>query len=332
MKKTAILGGGVLGSAISNIVGQNNCKVAVYSNDVESLREINEKHTNTKYTKYPINENVVAFDDLAKAVDGADYIFIILPSKVIGVVLEELKKINVNFTQKFVIFSKGIDDGSGKFFSELMLDFFPKSEVAVLSGPNFAEEILEKKMTVTTVATKNIMFFNELEKVLNCDYFRIKYFDDLKAVQLSGLVKNVLAILCGISEGLNLGKNTFAAIMLRGIEEISDLCLRYGYNDRVINTPAGIGDIILTCGSQKSRNMCFGFRIGSGEKVSEIIKSLNSTVEGLVNAKNLEKISGDVGLNSIASAVIDIAQNDYSGEELITVITNKIFKQNETKY
>jgi glycerol-3-phosphate dehydrogenase (NAD(P)+) len=326
MKKIAILGGGVLGSAISNIVSFNGHDVVMYSNDLDSVEEINKKHTNTKYTDCPINNNVIASNNLTETLKNVDYIFIILPSKAVVGVLRELKEVNIEFTRKFVIFSKGIDGDSGKFFSDLISDFFPKSDIAVLSGPNFAEEIIKKQPTITTVATKNIIYYNELENILNCHYFKIKYFDDLKAVQLSGLVKNVLAILCGIADGLELGRNTFAAIILTGIEEIKNLCLRYSCSDDVIDTPAGIGDIVLTCGSKKSRNMSFGFRIGSGEKMTDILNSLDYVVEGLSNAKNLSKLSNGFGIDSIADVLIDIVQNNYSKQELTDIIIKKIFK------
>jgi glycerol-3-phosphate dehydrogenase (NAD(P)+) len=329
MKKVAILGSGVLGSAMAIIASANGCEVVMYSNDIDSIEEINKKHTNSRYVNCLLNENITASSDLAGSVDGAEYIFVILPSKVVSSVLAELKGVNAEFAKKFVIFSKGIDETSGKFFSDVVYDFFPKSNVAVLSGPNFAEEIVEKRMTITTVATRNIMFFDELERILNCDYFEIEYFDDLKAVQLSGLVKNVLAILCGVAEGLNLGKNTFAAIMLRGIKEINSLCLRFNYNERVISAPAGIGDVVLTCSSRKSRNMSLGFRIGSGEKISDILSSSSTVVEGLNNAKKLSDISREVGVSSIADIVLDITQNNYSKRELTSVVMNKIFRQNE---
>ncbi|MDR0571223.1 MAG: NAD(P)-binding domain-containing protein [Rickettsiales bacterium] len=325
MKRIAILGGGVLGSAISNLVSSNGGHVAIFSNDIESIEEINEKHTNSKYTNCPLNKDVIASNNLSDTVDMADYVFIILPSRVVSSVLIELSHMSVKFNKKFVIFSKGIDESSGKFFTETVCDLFPESDVATLSGPNFADEIIEQKITVTTLATENIIFFDELKSVLNCNYFAVEYFNDLKAVQLSGLVKNVLAIMCGLSEGLGLGRNTFAAMMLRGISEVKTLCLRYNYNGEVISTPAGIGDIILTCSSQKSRNMSFGFRIGTGERVSNILSSSNTVVEGLINAQNLENLSRKVAFNSIAKAVLDIAQNDYSKEELVNIVRNTIF-------
>ena len=142
------------------------------------------------------------------------------------------------------------------------------------------------------------------------------------------LVKNVLAIICGIANGLGVGKNTLAAIMVRGVEEVYRLCNIYGCNVNVINTPAGIGDMILTCGSQQSRNMSFGFRIGSEGHTPEIMKSLISagtTVEGLSNAQNLSDLAKRFNIkNSIGDILLDIVNHDYSREQLMEIIKNTI--------
>ena len=173
-----------------------------------------------------------------------------------------------------------------------------------------------------------MIIFEKFEKIINRPYFTIKYFDDPIAVQLCGLVKNVLAIICGIANGLGLGKNTSAAIMVRGVEEVYKLCNVCGCNVNVINTSAGIGDMILTCGSPKSRNMSLGFRIGSEGHTPEIMQSLISaetTVEGLSNAQNLSDLSKKNNIsNSIGDVLLDIVNHDYSREQLIEIIKNII--------
>lgn len=327
MDKVAILGAGAWGSAIANIVAKNGVKAVLYSNDEKSTQEINEKHTNTGFVSGDMEKKVSATTDLKDAVKGADCVFIILPSKVVSLVLKDLQVLKSKFKQKFVIFTKGIDS-TERFFSDLVEEYFPEGDIAVLSGPNFATEVFEHRLTVTTVATKNKAFFDELKTVLNCDYFNIKYFDDLIAVQLCGLVKNVLAILCGISEGLELGRNTFAAIVTKGVDEIHTLCLNYNCNEKVINTPAGIGDLILTCSSLKSRNMSFGFKIGCGENIKTIIEDSATTIEGLANAKTLSVLSKRFGIkHSVAEMILDIVNNNYSRNELKNIIMNNLFAE-----
>ncbi|MDR2760609.1 MAG: NAD(P)H-dependent glycerol-3-phosphate dehydrogenase [Rickettsiales bacterium] len=318
VKKIAILGRGAWGGAISDITSSNGCETVLYSNNGENVKKINEK--------YAANRRVWATDNLKSAVENGNYIFVILPSSAVNEVLISLRGLSAVYDKKFVIFTKGIDEVSGKFFSELTEDFFPNSKIAALSGPNFAVEVAEKKLTVTTLATEDVRFFNELEPLLNCEYFRLKYFDDPIAAQLCGLVKNVLAILCGVSEGLELGRNTYSALITRGIGEIEAICLKLGRDSRVIGTPAGAGDIFLTCGSLKSRNMTFGFRIGGGERAEDVEKSMNTTVEGLSNAVNLKNIAERIGVNSIANAVLDIVKNNYQREKLIEIIMNNIFE------
>lgn len=326
MKKVTILGSGVWGSAIANITGFNNFKTVLFSNEKDSCDEINEYHTNSKYIKGELNKNIIGSIDLKQSLADADYVFVILPSKMVSNILNQIKNLNIKFKQNFVIFTKGVDEITENFFSEIILEIFPESNIAVLSGPNFAEEVFEKRLTITTVATKNKDFFNELQNVLDCSYFNIKYFDDLIAVQLCGLVKNIIAILCGISEGLELGKNTFAAIITKGVEEIHILCENLKCNEKVINTPAGIGDMILTCGSLKSRNMSFGFKIGQGANIKTILENSSSTIEGVLNAKTLSKIMNKININnSIATIILDIINNNYSRNELKNFIMKNLF-------
>jgi glycerol-3-phosphate dehydrogenase (NAD(P)+) len=327
MKKIAILGAGAWGSAMARVVGTNNpdISVVIYSNEKDSIDEINRNHTNKKYIKGRLNRNIVATGDLTEVMKKSDCTFIILPSKVVKDILGKINMLDVSFEKKFVIFTKGIDEDTGKFFSYMVSETFPKAKVAVLAGPNFAEEVAQKKATISTLATKDFNFFNEIEPIVNCEYFKIRYFDSPEAVQVGGLVKNVLAILCGISEGLKLGRNTSAALMLKGIWEVRELCKEYNYNSNVVWNPAGIGDMILTCSSKKSRNMSFGFRIGRGEKVHNIVKNLVSTVEGLNNAKSLSVMAEKVGVNSIAKSVLQIVEHDYGKKELKKIITNEIF-------
>jgi glycerol-3-phosphate dehydrogenase (NAD(P)+) len=320
--KIAILGAGACGSVVANIVG-DSYDVKMFSNSEICASEINSSHTNSKYVKGALNANISATTDLAEAVEGAGVIFIVLPSRTTAQVLYDLNSSRIeNFTKKFVLLTKGVDEASEKFFSDIIFEQFSNSDVAVMSGPNFAEELFEKKPTVSTLATKNVEFFTELESILGCDFFRLQYFSDLRAVQLCGLVKNVVAIVCGISEGLCLGKNIFAALVTKGISEIYNLCKKFNYDENVVRTSAGVGDMVLTCSSLKSRNMSFGYKIGSGTSVEEILKNSTSTVEGLTNAKSLSNISARVGIeNTLSNLLLEIISNSFTKKQLETKIT-----------
>jgi glycerol-3-phosphate dehydrogenase (NAD(P)+) len=181
---------------------------------------------------------------------------------------------------------------------------------------------------VTTIATRNLKFFDDLGRILGRDFLKIVYFDDLLAVQLCGLVKNVLAVLCGIVEGLEMGRNTFAFLTMKGIGEITNLCRVLGCNGDVILTPAGIGDLVLTCTSHSSRNMSFGYRVGCGEKIEKILENPGTTVEGLSNAKNLYSMSKKFGLKgTLAELLLKIIDGSFDREELSKTIVEGLLQK-----
>ncbi|MDR2778545.1 MAG: NAD(P)H-dependent glycerol-3-phosphate dehydrogenase [Rickettsiales bacterium] len=324
INKVTILGAGAFGSAVANIVSEKDYDTKMFSIEEECVNEINSRHTNSKYVKDGVlNANVSASLDIAEAVEGTGVIFIVLPSKVTARVIYDLNRSGAkNFARKFVLLTKGIDEVSGKFFSDLISEQFPDADVAVMSGPNFAEELFAKKPTITTMATKNMKFFGELENILNCNFLKLQYFGDLRAVQLCGLVKNVVAVVCGISEGLDLGKNIFAALITRGIDEMRSFCRKFNCDENVVMTPAGVGDLVLTCSSLKSRNMSFGHKIGGGMAVEELLGDSAVTVEGVSNAKSLSNMSDRVAINdSFSSFLLEIISNSFTKRQLEEKIT-----------
>jgi glycerol-3-phosphate dehydrogenase (NAD(P)+) len=311
---------------MANVAAENGRKVVLYSNEEASLEEINSRHSNSKYVTGRLDATISATDNLAIALRDAEVVFLILPSKVLARVLAETKKLGQgSFREKFVIFTKGLDEETGEFFSNLVSRIFPAAEVAVFSGPNFAEEIFEKKLTLTTLATEKAEFFSELEPILGCDFLSLTYFDDPIAVQLCGLVKNAVALVCGIIEGLEMGRNAFAAMVMKGIGEMTSLCRAFHRNEGVVLTPAGIGDLVLTCTSHKSRNTSFGYRVGLGENPGEIIGNGSTTVEGISNARSLYNMAKKFGMEgTVAELLLRIVDGSLSREELVSAVAQSL--------
>lgn len=326
MNKIVILGGGAWGTAIANVVAGNiKNKVFLWTRDEKSADEINELKTNEKYVgDVKLDENIFATTKLSEAIENAGIIFVVLPSFAVDEVIKKLADLKVDFEKNFVICTKGLDKNSNKFFSDLFFEKFEKSNIAVLCGPNFADEVLAKEPTITTIATKNIGFFNIITDIMNCDYFSVEYFEDIISLQLCGLVKNITAIICGIVNGLELGRNTFAAVVTKGLKEIDKLCEIFNCNKKVVITSAGIGDLVLTCSSLQSRNMNFGFRIGQGENIGNILKD-HKTIEGLANAETLSKLTKYFKIeNSLSCLLLEIIKNNYSREELKDNVISRI--------
>lgn len=328
MEKITILGAGAWGSSIANTISQNCDNIILWSNKENVVDEINKQHTNNKYIVNGgcLNTKIKAEFTLEKAVENASIIYIVLPSFAVEETIDKIANFKCNFNKKFVVCTKGINAKSNDFFSDLISrKFNNKAKIAILSGPNFAEEVYNKIPTITTVATDDKEFFEEIKKTISCDFFKVEYFDDMKAVQLCGLVKNITAIICGIAEGLSLGRNTHAGIVLKGIKEIEKLCGVLNCNKKVITTSAGIGDLVLTCSSLKSRNMNFGYKIGFGENIKKIIENSDTTIEGLLNAKSLSKLDEKYNIqNSLSAVLLDIIDNNYTQLELRQIIVDLI--------
>lgn len=327
MNKISIIGAGAWGTSIANTIANNSHNVYLLTNSVEATEEINKKHTNIKYLNGVLNKNITATNKISEAIHNSDLIFLVLPSNVLSKIIVDISNIkNIQFSKKFIICTKGIDPNTNVFFSELIKEKFDNyAEIATLSGPNFAEEVFQKIPTITTIATNNYSFYEEIRNILECDFFKTEYFDDVMSLQLCGLIKNITAILCGIAEGLKLGKNTHAAIVVKGTKEIEKLCIACGCNTKVITTSAGVGDLVLTCSSLKSRNMNFGYLIGQGNNINLIRQNSKNTIEGLLNAQSLSIIEKHYNVkDSLSGILLDIIENNYSINELKNIIINLI--------
>lgn len=316
-KKIAVIGSGAWGTAIANLLAKNNFSTVLMGIDVSVTQEINLKHTNHKFLPDAIlSTNLKASTDISAELPNADYIFIVVPSQNVRELISTIKNINLKQDCAFVVCTKGLESESLKFFHEIIEENFSDKKLAVLSGPNFAIEVAQGCPTVTSISSKNEEYANEIIALLENDNFKAVYSDDLVASEISGIVKNIIAIACGISEGLNLGQNAKAAIIMKGIHEIEILCNKIAGSCNLA-TPAGFGDLFLTCSSTKSRNNSLGFKIGKGEKFADIKTNSKTTYEGATSAISIDMLSRKHGLKlELCHVVTEILANGYSINEI----------------
>jgi glycerol-3-phosphate dehydrogenase (NAD(P)+) len=197
-----------------------------------------------------------------------------------------------------------------------MLHEIPETRFAVLSGPSFAREVAKKIPTVVAVASKDIELAAKLQHIFSTPFFRVYTNDDIIGVELGGAVKNVIAIAAGVIDGLGLGLNTRAALITRGLTEIRRLGLKYGANPRTFTGLAGMGDLILTCTGDLSRNYTVGVKIGQGMKVKEILSEMRMVAEGVKTAKSVYNLSRKLGVEMpISHEVYHILYDDASPKE-----------------
>ncbi|MBM5782561.1 MAG: NAD(P)H-dependent glycerol-3-phosphate dehydrogenase [Pelagibacterales bacterium] len=324
--KIAVIGAGAWGTAIANLVAKNSFQTFLITNNKENVSEIEKTRLNEKYLpKVKLSKNLkIEFGITEKNLKEVDFIFIVTPSQAVEKVFKEISFLKLKKDVKFVICSKGLDGNKLKFFSEIFSDILPKYKFAVLSGPNFAIEVGLEVPTVTTIASKNKVLAKEVIKILNNNYFLAEYSKDVITTEISAVLKNVMAIGCGIIDGLDLGQNAKAALVKKGIDEILLLCKKLKGKGELTNS-AGFGDIFLTCSTTKSRNNLLGFEIAKGKTYSEVSKNLNKTFEGAVSVKSIVKLAKKKKIElKLCQAIDEILTKNYSTKEIQEKITKAI--------
>ncbi|OOM13641.1 NAD(P)H-dependent glycerol-3-phosphate dehydrogenase [Clostridium saccharobutylicum] len=280
MSKITFLGGGSFGTSLAVLLAEKNNIINIYNRDKNIVDEINSKRTNEKYMKnLIIPENVTAFNNIDKAIEGADYIILSVPSHVIRSMCEKIKgKIPENVP--IISIAKGIEEGSNKRLS-VVIEEELKNPVVVLSGPSHAEEVALKLPTTLVSTSENMEYAADIQDLFMTSYLRIYTNDDIIGVEIGGAVKNIIALAAGIIDGLGYGDNTKAALITRGMKEISRVGMALDGRAETFYGLTGMGDLIVTCTSKHSRNRKAGLLIGEGMSVDEAINEVGMVVEGV---------------------------------------------------
>ena len=289
LKNIGIIGAGAWGTALSCILNKKE-NITIWSYEKKTVHQINKYRTNKTFLpNIKIPNNISATNNL-KDLMSCKFIFICVPSQFIKKIILKFK----NFYKKDMIFvncSKGIEHSSKLLISDTIKKILPGSEVAILSGPSFAIEVAKKKPTAVTIACKNQNNAKKLAILLNSKNFRCYYTNDVIGVQFGGIIKNILAIASGIVKSQKLGSSAKAALMTRGLSEMKRIGLAYGAKESTFYGLSGLGDLILTCNSELSRNFSTGLLVGKGKKINEIIKSKKTISEGIINSKTIFNLS-----------------------------------------
>jgi len=321
--KIGIIGGGVWGSAIAKLLSNN--KVCIITRDTKIVTSINEHRFNPRLKYAVFNENVSATADLNEAKD-MDYLFLTLPSQKIRDVLSKVD-LSKN-TQEIIIASKGIEIESCSFLSDVIQEVTKNKNINILSGPCFSEEVSQNLPTAVTFASSNKKSFENINSLFHNKNFRIYYSDDLIGCQIGGALKNIYAIAAGITLGLNLGENAKSALITRSFVEISRFGESMGAKKQTIFGLSGLGDLILTCSSLKSRNTKFGQLISSTNNpdIDDILKSQQIT-EGYYTVKAVKNIADDKKIEMpIMNAIYNILYNQYNIKDVINNLLERPIK------
>ena len=294
MLNIGVIGAGSWGTTLAKLLADKGNSVTVWSYLSETALEINEHGANSVFLPdIKLPDNLKATTDLESACADKDLILSISPSHTVRGLIEQVKDI-INENTLLVSASKGIENDTLKSMSDVfdeILGVERAKEVTYLSGPSFAHEVSRELPTAVSAACLNISTAKKVQEIFSTNFFRVYSCTDVVGVELGGALKNVIAIAAGISDGLGFGHNTRAAIITRGLAEISRLGENMGAQPLTFLGLSGIGDLVLTCTGDLSRNRSVGLRIGQSEKLDDIIASMKMVAEGVKTSKAVFRLS-----------------------------------------
>jgi len=307
--RIGLLGGGSWGTTVGALVARNTA-VTLWARDAATVDEINEQHTNSKFlpgAKLP--ENLLASNDIAETVAGADVIVVGIPSHAFRNVLEDIKS-HIRPWVPVVSLSKGLEAVTHMRMTEIIEDVLPGHPAGVLTGPNLAREIMAGYAAASVVAMADEIIVKELQKVFHSGLFRVYTNHDVIGCELGGVLKNIIAIAAGMGDGQGAGENTRSAVITRGLAEITRLGVAMGGEPQTFAGLAGMGDLVATCTSAQSRNRTVGFELGKGRSITEIIDGMFMVAEGVKSAPTVMALAEKYDVEMpIAAEVFQVVQN-----------------------
>lgn len=318
----SVLGGGSWGTAISKELS-SKYNVIMYVRNEETCNSINNLHKNDRYLReYILPDNIKASSNI-KDVLKNKYVINTIPTQKIRSMLENYSQF-FNENNIIINLSKGIEKETNLSISEIFEEFLPKNKFVALSGPSHAEEVIEGIPTSLVSASKDIELAKDVQNLISGNSLRVYTNNDLIGVELGGAVKNVLALGIGILDGLGLGDNTKAAIMTRGIHEMTRFCVALGGNSNTLYGLAGLGDLIVTATSRHSRNRKAGELIGKGHTIETLENEIGMVVESIPTCKALYNISKEKNIYMpITEVIYKILYENLDIENATKMLMNK---------
>lgn len=296
--KITVIGAGSYGSALAICFARNGHNTILWGRNREHLAKMEKSRSNDKYlpgSQFP--ESLVVEPDLATALTASDIILVVVPSHVFGDMLTQIKPY-LSQQSKLAWATKGLDPDSGQLLQEVARNTLGNDiSLGVLSGPTFAKEMAAGLPTAISLSSTDEEFVDELSELLHCGKsFRVYSNNDFIGVQLGGAVKNVIAIGAGMADGIGFGANARTALITRGLTEMTRLGMSLNADPQTFMGMAGLGDLVLTCTDNQSRNRRFGLALGQGQDVEQAMKDIGQVVEGYRNTKEVYMLAQRMGV------------------------------------
>jgi len=327
--KVAVLGGGSWGTTLASLTARNS-PTTIWARNEATVDEINEHHTNSKYLPDSLlHRHLKASTSIKETVQDADVIVMGIPSQNFRKVLEDAKP-HIRPWVPIISLAKGLEMETRMRMTEIIKEVLPGHPAGVLTGPNLAKEIHAGKAAAAVIAMVDKTIAKKLQTVFNSGLFRVYTNNDVIGCELGGALKNIMAIATGMGDGADAGDNTRSALITRGLSELTRLGVAMGGKRRTFAGLAGMGDLVATCSSSKSRNHHVGFQLGTGKTLDEIIEEMNEVAEGVKTAKVVMELSKEYNVempistevykvlyegNTVADAFRGLVNIDIGSEE-----------------
>ena len=288
----AVIGAGSWGCALAMLMARNGSPVRLWDIDAQTIQAMQTTGFNNRYLpNVPLPEKLKCFEQIEAALTGVDDVMLVVPSHAFA---DVLTKLNPLFTGdvRLAWATKGLQPQTGRFLEDVALDIIgTQYPLAALAGPTFALEVAKGLPSAIAVVSHHEQFARDLSQRLSNPHFKVTLGDDLKGVQLCGAVKNVLAIATGLCDGIGFGANARCALLTRGLAEMTRLGLALGAKQETFMGLAGLGDLVLTCTDNQSRNRRLGLALGEGQSIQEAIEKIGQVVEGVGNAQEVLRLA-----------------------------------------
>jgi len=323
---TTVLGAGSFGTCLAILCAREN-PVRLWARSEKAAAHINTHHRNPKYlTGFELPASIEATSSLERALEGAEMVIIAVPSQSLREVIAQAAPF-IAADAILVSTVKGIEYDTGMTMHQVLEDVLSEvhhPRIVVLSGPSFAREIAEQRATVVTVACREETFAIAVQANLSCPWFRCYSSSDVMGVEIGGALKNVIAIAVGMSDGMDGALNTRAALMTRGLAEIARLADKLGADRSTLHGLSGMGDLVLTCTGDLSRNRRVGLALGRGQKLDEIIRDLGEVAEGVRTTQAACRLADRIGVElPICELVRRVIDGEVTPARAGTLLMNR---------
>ncbi|MCE5185768.1 MAG: NAD(P)-dependent glycerol-3-phosphate dehydrogenase [Planctomycetaceae bacterium] len=327
-KQVTVIGDGGMGTVCSMLLCENKVSTILWGHDAAQLQKFAHAHENIFFLAgYKLPEALRFESDDAMALKGSELLISAVPCQFVRAIWTRLKP-HVAAAVPVLSVTKGVENGTLLRPSQIIRQVLGGGHaLAVLSGPNIADELAQKLPATTTIASDDPELVNQIRQLLNTPMFRVYTNDDVLGVEIAGAMKNVIAIAAGIIDGIGAGNNAKAALITRGLAEIQRLGLAVGAREKTFNGLSGLGDLVTTCISPSGRNRSFGERIGRGQSVKEAVGATKSVVEGVATCRSIVELARRHNVEMpITEAVYDIIEGHKTVREAINDLMTRQLK------